>query len=258
MTGSLETPSAPTSIGELPDAAIEALVADLRALHRQAALEFALRVGQLVLDRLYGGDLQAWRDRGVRDGSFRKLAAALDPHGIPGLSSTSLARALGTLELDRRVGVSGRRQLHASHVATVLGLPDDAQERLLGEAEAQDWTVTQLRAAVEQARRDAANGRRLGRPPLPAFVKTANRWEREVEDAAGLADLDRVHGLDDAEAARLQRAAEAMSARCADVIRALGRRTGVAPVPTSEQEKQLPSVQPAEEIRPSSSGEAQE
>ena len=59
----------------VPDATIDALVRDLRALHRGAALDFSLEVARLLVDRLYAGDLGAWKQRGTRDASFRKRTA---------------------------------------------------------------------------------------------------------------------------------------------------------------------------------------
>lgn len=208
------------------DAVIDQLVAELCGLHRAAALDFALRVGRLVLERLYGGDLDAWRARGVRDGSFRRLAERLDPLGIPGLSSSSLARALGTLELDARVGVAGRPQLNAAHVVAVLGLKPADQERLLGRAEAQDWTAAELKVEADRVRRASANPARTGRRPLPAFVKTVNRWERELAEDASFHDLDQLATLEDDDAERLTRAVAAMRERCDVLLGAFALRGG--------------------------------
>ncbi len=199
------------------DDAIDALVAELRGLHRAAALDFALRVGRLVLDRLYGGDLDAWRAHGIRDGSFRRLADRLDPMGIPGLSSSSLARAVAILELDARVGLAGRPQLVAAHAVAVLGLAPADQERLLGRAEAEDWTAAQLKVEADRVRRASADPSRTGRRPLPAFVKTVNRWERELAEDASFHDLDQLPALEDDDAERLGRAVAAMRDRC-DVL----------------------------------------
>ena len=147
---------------DLPDTEIDAIIADLRGLHRKAALEFALAVGRVVLDRMFRGDLGVWRSRGEKSGSFRKLAAKLDPMGIPGLSSPSLSRAVAMVELDARVGVAGRPQLLAGHAMAVLGLAPAQQERLLGEAEANDWSPTALKAEAARVRKaEAADAERL-------------------------------------------------------------------------------------------------
>lgn len=208
---------------DVPEAAIDALVDELRGLHRKAALDFALTVGRLTLDRLFGGSLDAWRDGGEKSGSFRKLAQKLDPLGIPGLSSSSLARAVATVELDARVGVAGRPQLNASHVVAVLGLEPAQQERLLGEAEANDWTAAALKAEAERIKRETRPSTTRGRPKLPAFVKTVNRWERDAADESAFAELDQVDELDVEETERLASAVEKVRARC-EIL--LGRLRG--------------------------------
>ena len=199
----------------LPDAEVDALVRDICVLHRNASLEYALRLARLVVDRLYGGDLSAWRQRGPKDASFRKLAVKLDGLQVPGLSSGNLARAVIALEVDARVGVSGRPQLTIAHVNAVAGLPEAAQERLLGEAEARDLTAAELRREADAVRRATAAPGRTGRPRLPGFVRTVNRWERELEDdATSFADLEQAADLDADEARRMRSVVESMRARC--------------------------------------------
>lgn len=46
----------------------------LNGLARTSAFEFARVAGNLIVERFYGGDFSAWRTRGVKDASFRKLA----------------------------------------------------------------------------------------------------------------------------------------------------------------------------------------
>jgi len=216
---------APVFAVAMPKDGVAALVADLRTLHRHAALDFALAAGRMVVERIYGGDLDAWRNRGSRDGSFRELAALLDPLKIPGLSSTSLFRAVATYELESRVGVSGRPQLNASHAAAVLGLTEAEQERMLGEAEANDWTASRLKFEVERAKVADPRPNKVGRPALPVFVRTVNRWEREL--AAGQAfygDLDQVAELADDEATRIEAAVRAQRKQCDTLLAALAKR----------------------------------
>ncbi len=203
------------------DAVIHALAREIATLHRHTTLDFALAVGRLAVDRLYGGDLEAWRQRSGKDGSFRRLAAALEALETRGLSATMLQQAVATLDLEQRVGVTGRPQLTASHVRAVIGLPVDRQEALLGNAEAKDWTADRLEREAGKVRAKLAT--RPGRKPLLAFVKTVNRWERELADEkATFAGLDQVADLEAEEAARMRRAVAAMRARCDALLAALG------------------------------------
>lgn len=210
---------------EVSDAEIDDLVVELQTLHRRAALEFGLTVGKITLDRIYHGSFEEWRNRGEKSGSFRKLAAKLDPLGIPGLSSASLSRAVAMVELDARVGIAGRPQLLAAHVLAVLGLEPAQQERLLGEAEANDWSPGALKAEAIKVKRESTGPTKQGRPKLPAFVKTVNRWERELADESAFGELDQVAELDVAEAERITAAVEAMRIRCDGLLEALRSKT---------------------------------
>ena len=199
----------------MPDAELDALVRDLCSLHRGASLDHALRLARMVVDRMYGGDISAWRERGTKGESFRKLATKLDARDVPGLSSGNLARAVAALEVDMRVGVSGRPQLTIAHVNAVAGLPEDAQERLLGDAEARDLTAAELKREADDLRRATAAPGRTGRPRLPAFVRTVNRWQRELEDdATSFGDLEQAAELGADDARRLRNVVESMQARC--------------------------------------------
>ncbi len=116
-------------------------------------------------------------------------------------------------------------QLNASHVAAVLGLSEAVQARMLGQAEANDWTASRLKQEVERRKVIEPRPNRVGRPALPGFVRTVNRWEREL--AAGeefYGDLDQVAGLDEVDAARIEAAVLAQRQQCDALLAALARR----------------------------------
>ena len=58
----------------LPDTAIDDVVSALRHMQEAATLQFALAVGQLIAERLYGGDMDRYRARTAKDTSLRRLA----------------------------------------------------------------------------------------------------------------------------------------------------------------------------------------
>lgn len=221
MTSQPKNPPDPAELlpPTVPDAVLDALVADLRTLQRDATLDLALAMGELIVERIYAGDLAAWRDRGVKDASFRKLSKRLEDAEIPGLSAAGLSRAVGVWELEQRVGLTRRPQLNVSHARAVLGLQDAQQERLLGMAEAKDWTADRLEREVARIRKRDGGGK--GRPPLPAFVKGVNQLERMLADDA-FADLDRVDGLPAQERTRMRASVAAMKAQCDALLTALG------------------------------------
>ncbi len=174
-----------------------------------------------MVDHLYGGDREAWRERGPKDGSFRKLAKRLDASEVPGLSAAALHRAVAIWDLEQRIGVTDRPRLTASHVRAVIGLPEEEQERLLNASEERSWTVQRLEKEVGAVRRRTAGNR--GRPPLPAFVKSVHKLERMLADETdSFGDLDRIGTLDEEESARVASTLVAMKERCDALLEALG------------------------------------
>lgn len=162
-----------------PDALIEQTAAELRAAWREGALQTALRMGEILVTNLYAGDLAAWRARGAKDTSFRRLAERLSHDDSP-LSAAFLYRACALYELEQRVGVSALKHLTASHAFAVLGLPDTDQRTLLERAEREGWTTRQLEDAAR--RRRPSDGR--GRKPLPVFQKGLRKVLRAIQEAA--------------------------------------------------------------------------
>src|SRR4051812_38492829 len=59
--------------GEAVDADVAQLVSELRDLYHASGTELMIRVGELILERLYGGDVTLWQSRRRKDVSFRKL-----------------------------------------------------------------------------------------------------------------------------------------------------------------------------------------
>jgi len=192
-------------------------------LHRAHGLEFACAVGQLVVDRFYGGDVDAMRQQRHGCPSLRRLAE----HPALPMSASSLHRAIAIFDVVERVESSVRwSHLGPSHVRAVLPLPHERQEALLEAAEAGAWTVERLALAVREAREDL-QGRtearhRGGRPPLPRFVKTIRALSRLADpDEALYGDLDRAAHLAREERELLQAVLAKMKARCAELERAL-------------------------------------
>ena len=185
---------------EVPGEVINIVVAQLKRVTRCATLEFALRVGAIIIHHFYDGDTSAWRSRGAKNASFRRLAQ----HPELPLSAGSLYRCVALFELcDRLKAPSRWEHLGASHLRLVLGLPPDVQVRVLTEANEHRWTVKMLQDAV--SREKGMRVSRGGRRAQPAVAKSlrmlrkcldANRSvleefgmvdsELEVEDSARL------------------------------------------------------------------------
>jgi hypothetical protein len=202
---------------------LDDVVRDLNDLCRTATIDLVFRIGEFVMERIFGADERIWQSEGARHRSYRRLAA----RGDLILGASALCRAVSIYALVQRIG--GRnslRHLAASHFQEVLPLDFDVQQRLLREANEQRWSVGRLRAEAKQLRpRD-------------------NRRPRSARSLCLLADrlLARVRAL---EIARLDEiedsSAEALRQSLADlrheidtVEDALARRNAPGPTRPSE------------------------
>jgi hypothetical protein len=170
---------------------VRQVINQLCVLARGATLDFTLRVGKVVVDSLYDGDLTAWRSRARKDYALRVLAASPD---LP-LSATALYRALAIYELSQRQP-NAWQHLGVSHLRAVLGLPNETQNHLLSAAEQGQWTVAKLEREVLCGRVKSRNNG--GRKPVPPYVKAIRRiFELTLPEA--FEGLESVHYLQAAE-----------------------------------------------------------
>jgi hypothetical protein len=130
---------------------VERVVAHLKRICRNSSLEFALHVGSVIIHYFYDGDTEGWRSRGPKTTSFRRLAE----HPELPMSPGALYRCVALFELCDRLDAPARwRNLGASHLRTVLGLPVGLQERVLSEANSKRWTVQTLDLEVRKHKVD--------------------------------------------------------------------------------------------------------
>ena len=175
-----------TDLVVVSDAVIDEVAHTIRDMHRAAGLQFACDVGQLVLDRFYGGDLDLLRKTGPKCVSFQKLAR----HPELPMSAAVLHQAVAVFELTERLRVVYTcKRLGVSHVRAVLNLPEDTQVRLLKRAEQAGWTVEKIEDEARRARQRDPR-RRGGRPPLPPVVKATRAIRRQVDQASSLFSRD--------------------------------------------------------------------
>ena len=204
----LVSPSRPTRRplrGSLPDGVIDQVVLELNALQAGAALDLALRMGKLIVDRCYGGDLTSWRKHTTKETSFRRLAARADQDLR--VSPTGLYRAVALYELTHRIQLPPASNLGVAHLRLVLGLPDTEQRTLLLDAERQGWTADRL--ALEAARIKGRLGKRTGRPAVPPLVKVIRNVFKLGRQARGMVkDSEYVEPLSLDEVRAVHRAVE--------------------------------------------------
>lgn len=184
------------------DQKLEEVIEQLRDVKRQATFMYALAVGKVVVEQLYGGSVDEWGKRRSEDTSFRRLANRLREEEELKLDAAALSRAVGVYELYHRVSqdVVTSQHLKANHYIAVLGLEVKTAEQLLRRADKQRWSVAQLRKEAAKKREKVSNG---GRRPLLAFEKTLNRFGKVLEDAdTSFGGLDQVESLDSKKADR--------------------------------------------------------
>jgi hypothetical protein len=156
---------------------IDIVVAHLKRIVRRASLEFALNVGNVIIHHFYGGDTDAWRSRGVKSASFRRLAG----HPELPLSPGALYRCVALYELCERLNAPSRwEHLGASHLRLVLGLPPTLQEKILASANAKRLTVKAMHQEV--AAQKGAKASRGGRRPHPPLVRSLITVRRSLND----------------------------------------------------------------------------
>ena len=124
-------PTTPWESGPASDPDIEGAVDRIVQVHRGATLQLALDVGAIVVEKLYGGDLELLRSKGRKDVSLRKLAS----HPRLPFSAATLWRCIGVYAVVRRFPETVRYEhLSVGHFRAVLMLPSDAQQDLLRRA----------------------------------------------------------------------------------------------------------------------------
>jgi hypothetical protein len=185
---------------------VELVVRELQELARQGALDLAFRIGKLIVDRFYGGDINLWRRRGRKSISLRALTRYPE---LP-FSAAAIYRALAIHELVERVGsVSAWKHLGPGHFRAVLALPESEQIRYLTFAEERAWTVGQLERQLLELKHWSSRG---GRPRLPPYVKTLRKLQKLGETPEVLrADPEELRALSAADRRELVVVAEGLA-----------------------------------------------
>jgi hypothetical protein len=218
----LHAAPAPTRIEPDPGDPTAELADRLSVLGKDVSVEQAVEVGRLVIERLYDGDLSAWRGRGPKAHSLRTLARRADLT----VSSSALYRSIALYELSERLGGIERwaaAGLGVSHVRLVLGLEHEDQRRLLDLAVEQAWTVAELEREAAAARaRGPKRENRGGRPRLPRFLKSIHRIRKASEvDEEMYGDLDAIAEMQPEQITEIRDMLASIRARCDELDRQL-------------------------------------
>jgi hypothetical protein len=142
------------SVSGAPDTAlIDHVVAELQDIERRSGIDRTLAIGEVVLNQFFDGKPEIWRDRRRnKNNSIRRLADRKDCPFCRSALNEAVAVYVAVLEFPcvRTFG-----HICASHVASVLTLPDPERREMLERAQRNQWSVRELRQKVLQARGDA-------------------------------------------------------------------------------------------------------
>jgi hypothetical protein len=212
---------------------IAALVRDLRAIYFVTGIELMLRVGELILERLYGGDVARWKSRERKDVSFRKL----EQHPDLPFKAAMLSRAVSIYVLSRRRPDLPRLEnVSQTHLQEILNLDSQVQDRLLAHVQEEKWSVQRLRAEVGALSNETP---RAGRPREPAFSKQLRNLRSIVDNRLLVMDSNNVAALQFREAQELLDTARRLCQQAEHVARLVA-----AHVTTLQREGHASSVQP--------------
>src|SRR5262249_42751463 len=163
---------------ELTDADIAKVAAELKVIAHASQWEKVLAVGKLILERFFGDNEGAWRERRRnKNQSIRKLAERPD---CP-FAKSALTEAVGIHVLcHKHPAVRDSNGVTPTHVAKVLGLRADLAIDLLRTADRESWTVREL--GLEATRVRKSLGDRRGRP-IGGSIPKAESWARRARIA---------------------------------------------------------------------------
>jgi hypothetical protein len=232
------------NVGLQPD--VSALVRDLRNLYYVKGIELMLRVGELILERLYEGDVTKWKSRCRKDFSFRKLQQHPD---LP-FKASMLSRAVSMYVLSRRrADLLALQNVSQTHLQEVLNLDPALQDILLSRVEQEKWSVQRLRAEVVQTLPTVT--KRAGRPRAPAFTKHLRHLKNIVEGRLLVIDTASVSVLQTREAQELLDTARRLCQQAEVVTRVLAAHLSTLERGQSETTPPVGRIAKISEIRAS-------
>jgi len=164
-------PTRPTRPGDVPAPALVAkVVNEVNGIYVRGALETALAVASLVVERLLGGDEKSLA-RGAKDPALASLA----DHEAFRVPPHTLWTALEAYSQVKLLSQEVAKQLSLAHHRALLGVPETRAKRLLARrAVRHDLNKRQLQEAVTRWRIKHKLPP-LGRPPKDPAVAASRR-----------------------------------------------------------------------------------
>ncbi len=158
---------------------LDEAVEEINHLTMAHGLEHARAVGEVIVRRFGGGDLDAFRTGATQHTSWRALADRDDL----GVSHSFLWGCVAVLHQLRILPDAVGKALPVSHHRRLLAIrDDDTRLALATKAVDEKLSVQDLEAEVAKVRKDEATGEKRGRKPLPAFAKSVRALPRLLKD----------------------------------------------------------------------------
>ena len=168
---------------------LDEAVGTIRTLYATKGMDLVIEIGTYVLDTFFGGDAGAFHERGGEHATFRSLAHHED---MP-VSFSWIYKAVAVVDQLRLLPEATRQALPFSHHVALLPIRDAKKKARLAErAMASNWPKRKLEDEVKKIRDQEKDGRRVGRPPLPAFVKGFRQLTKAVDYAESEVVTDEV------------------------------------------------------------------
>lgn len=227
---------------EVTDEQLNLVVNKLCQLTRESTLDYAIRVGSLVIHYFYGGNMTDWRKRGPKAQSFRRLAS----HPELPMSASALYRCVAVFELCERLNVVSRwSRITVSHIRVVLGITEPEQSRLMVRANAERWSVQRLQ---EEARKVGRAPRNRGRAAPTELDRLARTLKKLVDSSCAV--LDALTEVEPILRERYEFAAQTIqhSVRSLEEVRLLLSSHKTAPAPAPSADDASADVAPRYEI----------
>lgn len=163
---------------------LDTAIERLRALSRQALLDYALAVADFVLRHFFAGDWTRYRDRTAHGHtSLRSLCREREAEmAAMGLSLTTLRRYLAAWDRYRRLPEVCQRQQTVASLELLGKVADPiTRERLALRAAQEQWPAARLRAEVQAMASALARYQpKRGRPKLAPAERALRQAVRSV------------------------------------------------------------------------------
>ena len=197
---------------EVSDALLDHAVTWLNQTYVRRGMETVQEIGRFVIDTFFAGHVDSFREHGRNHVSFRALAKREDLR----VSYQWLWRAVSIVLQLEALPEAAATKLPYTHHTLLLPIKDEKKKaKLANKAMEKGLSKREFELAVRKVRDKERGGSRVGRRPLPRFIKTINKLEKlavESDDLWG--DIEEIGVLGGEEAQRLYSAVTGMKLRC--------------------------------------------